>query len=80
MAFVSLALGVLGLAAAAIPLFGFMISFPLAIAGAVPGVLVLRKSERGRQVATAGVILCGLGFLAAIFNLLLSAAAVPFFF
>jgi hypothetical protein len=80
MAFISLALGVLGLATAAVPLYGFMMSFPLAIAGVVPGVLVLRNSKRRRQVATAGVILCGLGILAAIFNLLLSAAAVPFFF
>ena len=80
MAIVSLALGVLGLAAAAVPLYGFLMSFPLVIAGMVPGVLVLRRSERKRQVATAAVVLCGLGFLAAIFNLLLSAAVVPFFF
>ncbi len=80
MAFISLALGILGLAAAAVPLFGFMMGFPLVIAGLVPGVLVLRKSERRRQVATAGVIVCGLGLLAAVFNLLLSAAVVPFFF
>ena len=63
-----------------VPLYGFMMSFPLVIAGVVPGVLVLRKSEHRRQTATAGVILCGLGFLAAVFNLLLSAAVVPFFF
>lgn len=80
MAFLSLALGVLGRATAAVPLFGLLMGFPLAIGGFVPGVLVLRKSQHRRQVAAAGVILCGLGFLAAIFNLLLSTAVVPFLF
>lgn len=80
MPFLSLALGVLGLATAAVPLFGFLMGFPLAIGGVVPGNLVLRRSELRRGVATAGVILCGLSFLAAIFNLLLSTAVAPFLF
>lgn len=80
MAVVSMGLGILGLASAAVPLYGFMAGFPLAIAGLVPGILVLRRSTQRRQLATAAVTLCALGLLAAVFNLVLSSAAIPYFF
>ena len=57
----SLILGLFGLIAWFIPLFGL----PITITGLVQGIKGLESSNRG--VATAGVVLCGIGlFLSAI--------------
>jgi hypothetical protein len=63
----SLLLGLIGLCAWLLPFWGL----PLAVAGLILGVLGRRSSYP--NIATAAVVLCGLGIIASIANLALGA-------
>ena len=67
LAIISLVLGILNLCAWFLPICGL----PLSIVGIVLGILGLNSSQRG--MAIAGIVLCALGFLAALANALLGA-------
>ena len=58
----SLVLGIIGLAAWFIPLFGL----PITIIGLVKGIKGLESEKRG--IAIAGVVICIIGLVATIFN------------
>lgn len=64
---VSLVLGLIGMCAWLFPVWGL----PLAVAGLTLGVLGRRSSYP--HVATAAIVLCGLGIIASIANLALGA-------
>ncbi|MDR1450809.1 MAG: DUF4190 domain-containing protein [Helicobacteraceae bacterium] len=63
MAVASLVLGIVGLFAWVIPLFGF----PITITGLVMGVKA-RKSSEERGMATAGFVLCIIGLTLTLIN------------